>query len=184
MSHNEAWRSFEHIILCLEQRCVDWYHCWSWWRHQMETFSALLAICAGNPPVPGDFPAQRPVTRSFDIFFDLRLNKRFSKQSWGWWFETLPSHYDVTVMWFHCSTMIQTPVGQLPLTAYYFCWDWPSSSSPLCHRASAVECSAVVMKWVIRGHGLVITELILGLRPTNERRRYFVTTSLIGWVQS
>ena len=60
-----------------------------WWRHQMETFSALLAICAGNSPVPGEFPAQRPVTRSFDVFFDLRLNKRLSKQSWGWWFETL-----------------------------------------------------------------------------------------------
>ena len=61
----------------------------SWWRHQMETFSALLAICAGNSPVPGEFPAQRPVTRSFDVSFDLRLNKRLSKQSWGWWFETL-----------------------------------------------------------------------------------------------
>ena len=34
-------------------------------------------------------PAQRPVTRSFDVFFDLRLNKRFSKQQWGCWFETL-----------------------------------------------------------------------------------------------
>ena len=50
--------------------------------------SALLAICAGNSPVPGECPAQRPVTRSFDVFFDLRLNKRFSKKSWGWWFET------------------------------------------------------------------------------------------------
>ena len=37
----------------------------------------------------GDFPAQRPVARSFYVFFDLRLNKRLSKQSWGWWFETL-----------------------------------------------------------------------------------------------
>ena len=55
----------------------------------METFSALLAICAGNSPVPGEFPTQRPVTRSFDVFFDLRLNKRLSKQSWRWWFETL-----------------------------------------------------------------------------------------------
>ena len=54
----------------------------------METFSALLAICAGNSPVSGEFPAQRPVTRRFDIFFDLHLNKRLSKQSWGWWFET------------------------------------------------------------------------------------------------
>ena len=61
----------------------------TWWRHQMETFSALLAICAENSPVPGEFPAQRPVTRSFDVFSELRLNKRLSKQSWGWWFETL-----------------------------------------------------------------------------------------------
>ena len=45
--------------------------------------------CAGNSPVPGEFPTQRPVTRSFDVFFDLRLNKRLSKQWWSWWFETL-----------------------------------------------------------------------------------------------
>ena len=61
----------------------------TWWRHQMETYSALLALCAGNSPVPGEFPAQRPVTRSFDVYFDLRPNKRLSKQSWGWWLETL-----------------------------------------------------------------------------------------------
>ena len=62
----------------------------TWWRHQIETFSALLAICAGNSPVPGEFPAKRPVTRSFDVFFDLYPNKRLSKQWWGWWFETPP----------------------------------------------------------------------------------------------
>ena len=45
----------------------------------METFSALLAICAGNYPVSGEIPAQRPVTWSFDAFVDLRLNKRLSK---------------------------------------------------------------------------------------------------------
>ena len=39
---------------------------------------------------PGEFPAQRPVTRSFDVLFDLHLNKRLSKQPWGWWFETPP----------------------------------------------------------------------------------------------
>ena len=61
----------------------------TWWRHGMEKFSALLAICAGNSPVPGEFPAQRPVTRSFDVFFDLHTNRRLSKQWWGWWFETL-----------------------------------------------------------------------------------------------
>ena len=55
----------------------------------METFSALLAICAGNSPIPSEFPAKRPVTHSFDFFFDLRPNKRLNKQSWGWLFETL-----------------------------------------------------------------------------------------------
>ena len=75
----------------------------SWWRHQMETFSALLPICAGKSPVPGEFPAQRPVTRSFNVFFDLHLNKRLSKQPWGWWFETLPlplsRHNNVPKAW-------------------------------------------------------------------------------------
>ena len=68
------------------------------WRHQMETFSALLAICAGNSPVTGEFPAQRSVTLSFDVFFDLRLNKRLCKQSWDLWFET-PSR----PLWRHCN---------------------------------------------------------------------------------
>ena len=63
--------------------------CWDiLWRHQMEIFSAFLPFCVGNSPVTGQFPSQRQVTRSFDVFFDLRLNKRLSKQSWGWLFET------------------------------------------------------------------------------------------------
>ena len=64
----------------------------------METFSALLAICAGNSPVPGELPTQRPVTQSFDVFFDLRPNKRLSKQWWGAIVRHYRSHYDVTVM--------------------------------------------------------------------------------------
>ena len=44
----------------------------------METFFALLGLCAGNSPATGEFPSQRPVTRSFDVFFDLRQNKRLS----------------------------------------------------------------------------------------------------------
>ena len=51
------------------------------WHHQMETFSALLDLCEGNTPVTCGFPSQRPVTRSFDVFFDVRLNKRMRKQS-------------------------------------------------------------------------------------------------------
>ena len=71
----------------------------------METFSAFLAICAGNSPGTGEFPAQRPVTRSFDIFFDLRRIKRLTKQSWGWWFEALSCP-----LWRHSNVM--HPPGQ------------------------------------------------------------------------
>ena len=74
----------------------------AWWRHQIETFSALLAICAGNSPVNGEFSAQRPVTRSFDVFFDLRLNKGLNKQSCGWWFETLSRS-----LWRHCNGAVK-----------------------------------------------------------------------------
>ena len=43
----------------------------TWWRHQMKTFSVLLALCAWNSPVTGEFPTQRPVTRTFGVFFAL-----------------------------------------------------------------------------------------------------------------
>ena len=89
------------------------------WRHQMETFSALLALCAGNSPVTGEFPTQWPVARSFDVSFDLRLNKPLSKQSWGWWLET-PSH----PLWRHGNDRVKnrffknTSVGD----GYDFIW--------------------------------------------------------------
>ena len=65
-------------------------------RHKMETFSALLTLCVGNSSVSGEFPSQRPVTRNFDIFFDLHLNKRLSEQSRRRWFETPPRS-----LWLH-----------------------------------------------------------------------------------
>ena len=61
----------------------------------------VTGLCAGNSPVPGEFSAQRPVTRSFDVFFDLHLNKQLSKQSRGWWFET-PSGS----LWRQCNVII------------------------------------------------------------------------------
>ena len=85
----------------------------------METFSALLAICAGNSPVPDEFPAQRPVTRSFEVFFDLRLNKRLSKQSWAWGFETLSRplwrqcnvHSTLYIGWYYLFMLINPSKG-------------------------------------------------------------------------
>ena len=55
-----------------------------------QTVSHYLNIFRVTGHLCGEFPAEGPVTRSYDVFFDLRLNKRLSKQSWGWWFKTLP----------------------------------------------------------------------------------------------
>ena len=52
-------------------------------------FFCVTGPLCGEFTGPGEFPTQRPVTRSFDVFFDLRLNKPLRKHSWGWWFETL-----------------------------------------------------------------------------------------------
>ena len=63
----------------------------------------VTVFCAGNSPVTGEFPAQkRPVTRAFDVFLDLRLNKRLNKQWWGWWFETpsRPLYHHCNEPWF------------------------------------------------------------------------------------
>ena len=64
----------------------------------MEIFLALPAICVGNSPVTGEFPSQRPVTRSLDVFFDLRLNKRLIKIGEAGDLRRHNTHYDVTVM--------------------------------------------------------------------------------------
>ena len=69
----------------------------SWWRHRMETFSALLP-CEDNPPLTDAWSSQRPVTRSFDVFFDLRLNQQLSKHSRRRWLRRHRAHYDVTVI--------------------------------------------------------------------------------------
>ena len=91
----------------------------------METFSvfmmmssnanifALLAIRAGNSPVTGEFPAQKPVTRCFDIFFDLHMNKRLSNRSWGWWFETLSHQF-----WRPCNVLALC-AGNSPVTGQF-----------------------------------------------------------------
>ena len=102
----------------------------SWWRHQI--FSALLALCAGNSPVTGEFPSQKPVTRSFDIFFGLRLNKRSSKQSRRRRFET-PSRS----LWHHCNM-----VGILS-GFHVFIYNWLSPFFFRCESIGSTDLTAL-----------------------------------------
>ena len=73
----------------------------SWWRHQMETFSAFLAFCAGNSPANSPHKGQRRGALMFSLI--CALNKRLSKQSWDWWFET-PSRS----LWRYCNVLAIT----------------------------------------------------------------------------
>ena len=135
---------------------------YTWWRHQMETFSALLAICAGNSPVTGELPTQSPVTRSFDVFFYLRLNKQFGKQSRGWWFETLSRplwrHRNVDVRFYTNLTALSTPfedlnVGCKMYTVLHLCiflspqnnW-WESLKNKTCHKCYKIMLFIVISK--------------------------------------
>ena len=88
--------AIHHCHLMCSSVCNSWFHDdVIKWKHFPRYW---LAICVANSPVTGEFPAQMPVTRSFDVFFDPRLYKQLSKQSWGWWFET-PSRS----LWRHCN---------------------------------------------------------------------------------
>ena len=88
--------------------------------------TTCLAICAGNSPVPGEFPAQRQVTRKFYVFFDLRPNNLSSKQWWGWWFQTLSRP-----LWRHRNEYVSRRITQKmptlckiqrpPSAVYVFC---------------------------------------------------------------
>ena len=87
-----------HDKMALITRChILFFRLWMLF-HQMETFSTLLAICAGNSPIISEFPAQRPVTWSFGIFSDLRLNKRCVNKGEAGDLRRHCAHYDVIVM--------------------------------------------------------------------------------------
>ena len=71
----------------------------TWWRHQMETFFALLALCEGNSPVIGEFPSQRASNAGFGVFCDVSLNIRLHKQLWAGDLRRHDGHCDVIVMY-------------------------------------------------------------------------------------
>ena len=95
-SHHSYWKTRTYLSYTLWKFWLMMI--WSRWRHQMEIFSALLVICAGNSPVPAEFPAQRPVTRSFDVsLICVWINGWVNNREAGD-LRRYHAHYDATVM--------------------------------------------------------------------------------------
>ena len=126
------------------------------------TFSALLALCAGNSSVTGEFSSQRPVTRSFGVFFDLDLNKRLSKQSKRWGFET-PS----CSLWRHrnvrqkCWELLHGPCSNLVTDIHL------GSLSCRFKHSTAINCHFKVITHCVRGHMTTVSYHIESMGETH-----------------
>ena len=135
---------------------------------------ALHALCADNSPVTGEFPSQRPVTLNFDDFFDLRLNKRLSKQSRHCWLET-PSRS----LWRHCNDhrifQFHYQMGNLCIKGFA----WRYKRTHLSWNRCLVMFSKVLwgprnhtireIKW--SGHGLMLFQVWLVMRHSDKPDR-------------
>ena len=120
--------------------CYNWFsECLSPERSHEPTMTSsngnIFRHLCGDSLVTGEFPTQRLVTRSFDVFFDLRLNKPLSKQSWGWWFET-PSN----PLCRHCNA--SQPFGRCSLCV------WQYRELRLCETFWHCKCCGQISKFI------------------------------------
>ena len=74
-----------------------------WWRHERETYSVLLALCMGNSPVTGEFPSQRPVTRTLMFSFICAWINGWANNREAGDLRRHCAHYGVIVMTLACS---------------------------------------------------------------------------------
>ena len=128
-SPRSNWRKFEQ-----HDDVIKWKHFPCYWPYER-----------GILPVTGEFSAQRPVTRSFDVFFDLHLNKQLSKQSWCWWFETLSRS-----LWRHCN-------DELSLDKLK---NWFISSSP--------PSAAYTRQWIGSALVQIMAGCLFGAKPLSK----------------
>ena len=120
---NDGWeRACVYVIYC--HHCTHYWVLmfmrlqWMIWLCMMTSSNRnifrVTALCAGNSPVTGEFPSQRPATRNFDAFFDMRLNKRWSKQSICRWYQT-----PTRSLWRQCNDGWERAYVSHPCTHYW-----------------------------------------------------------------
>ena len=149
---------------------VTRYRAYPWWHHQMEASCASLTLSVGNSPVTGEFLSQRTSNADFDVswcgYADAVRQRVEWSVIWDW----------MMFMWRHliyCSCHTAATV-HLP---YFLLMAWH-------HLSPKTSATIKVMQATWRTSVMTSTGLILGLCPANERRRYKVVPSLIGWAQT
>ena len=186
--HNGFWSTRSLRRQVISSHAIHWL-C-TLWRLEMQTFSALLALCAGNSPITAEFSSQRPVTRSFDVFFNLRQNIRLNKQSRRRWFKTSSRS-----SWRHSNVWLNRPSSSIRTDSnyqLYHCvlksWDidictFPQNSSVctgLMHNLSS---------WCKQWHVTSTDDHILSMGSVNNAnnsggRKYTYIYDHNNWVQN
>ena len=127
-------------------RCMSFYIL-------MEAFSTLLALCAGNSPVTDEFPSQRPVTRTFDVFFGLCLNKGWANNRDTGDLRRHRAHYDVTVVpWPYSVTralrLFFTWTYKCTIAWCYLCFLDLVNTDINCPGSLSYNCSILIPAWI------------------------------------
>ena len=120
-------------------------------------FRVTCPLC-GEFTGPGEFPAQRPATRSFDVFFDLLMNKRLSKQPLDLWFERPPWS-----LWRHCNVLSHLTVAWQHFQRYIMCSCYADSGTSK-GRLSIKFSLKIQMRTLFQGIPRSMTEIILNCR--------------------
>ena len=154
-----SWRSYRYDGAFFTLKgCLYTVLCNRMMTSSFENISALQALCAESSSVTGEFPSQRPVTRSFDVFFDLRHNKRLSKQSRCRWFET-----PLCPLWRHWNT------SWLSVLANYLPLDLKKSRFSDIYRESC--------QWYFRADWLIQNGQLTTLQVLKSQFTWKLTTS-------
>ena len=141
----------------------------------MEPFSALLALTAGKSPVPVNSPHKGNWRGAFDVFFDMRLNKRWSKQPWGWLFETPPWS-----LWRQCNVQTNLCSHWLKACEISFLDSFQTS-----HRSLTTSLEAGVSMLLVNlchSHARSVSISIFGLRDCRCPSPVLTPIFLMRWI--
>ena len=158
---------FEDVFYMMAS-CFPLYCPFAWWIHRLPVITWH----------------KWPVSHSFGRFYIVNLDEILNKQWRGGCNWPPQCSCDVTLMTPQSSTSILSPCSHGGNWRRIRCHAFKAPQLPWWTAPATLQPQVKGYSHYLYHGKLYHTGLILGLRPANERRRYFVTTSLIGWAQA